>query len=71
MSAEKKNYTEVDYTSPTGIVLGGEGGGFARTYPQTLRLRCLASDYRPGKSLNVSVAGGRPVRSPPQRHAKK
>jgi 23S rRNA (guanosine2251-2'-O)-methyltransferase len=53
-----KNYTEVDYTSPTGIVMGGEGKGLH----ELTRKRC---DYvvslpttGPVKSLNVSVATG-------------
>jgi len=27
MKPLKKNYTEVDYTTPTGVVMGGEGNG--------------------------------------------
>jgi 23S rRNA (guanosine2251-2'-O)-methyltransferase len=53
-----KNYTQVDFTSPIGIVLGGEGQGL---HELTLK-RC---DYvvslptgGPVKSLNVSVAAG-------------
>lgn len=53
-----KNYTEADYTSPVGIVLGGEGKGLH----DLTRKRC---DYvvslpttGPVKSLNVSVAAG-------------
>jgi 23S rRNA (guanosine2251-2'-O)-methyltransferase len=54
----EKRYTEVDYTSPTGIVMGGEGNGLH----ELTRKRC---DYvvslptiGPVKSLNVSVATG-------------
>jgi 23S rRNA (guanosine2251-2'-O)-methyltransferase len=54
----EKRYTEVDYTSPTGIVVGGEGNGLH----ELTRKRC---DYvvslptiGPVKSLNVSVATG-------------
>jgi 23S rRNA (guanosine2251-2'-O)-methyltransferase len=53
-----RSYTEVDYTSPTGIVLGGEGGGLH----ELTRKRCdfVVSLPTTGvvKSLNVSVAGG-------------
>jgi 23S rRNA (guanosine2251-2'-O)-methyltransferase len=54
----EKHYTQVDYTSPVGIVLGGEGAGLH----ELTRKRC---DYvvslptsGPVKSLNVSVAAG-------------
>jgi len=54
----EKSYTEVDYTSPTGIVMGSEGKGLH----DLTRKRC---DYvvslpttGPVKSLNVSVATG-------------
>src|ERR1700739_88831 len=54
----ERSYSEVDYTSPTGIVLGGEGKGLH----ELTRKRC---DYvvslpttGPVKSLNVSVATG-------------
>ena len=54
----EKNYTEVDYTSPVGIVLGGEGKGLH----DLTRKRCdfIASlpTTGPVKSLNVSVAAG-------------
>jgi len=53
-----QNYTQVDFTSPVGIVLGGEGQGLH----DLTRKRC---DYvvslptgGPVKSLNVSVAAG-------------
>jgi 23S rRNA (guanosine2251-2'-O)-methyltransferase len=53
-----KNYTDVDYTSPTGIVLGGEGKGLH----ELTRKRCdfVVSLPTTGrvKSLNVSVAAG-------------
>ncbi len=53
-----KNYTEVDYTSPVGIVLGSEGHGLH----ELTRKRCdfVASlpTTGPVKSLNVSVAAG-------------
>jgi 23S rRNA (guanosine2251-2'-O)-methyltransferase len=54
----EKSYTQVDYTSPVGIILGGEGAGLH----ELTRKRC---DYvvslptsGPVKSLNVSVAAG-------------
>src|SRR3981189_3989271 len=54
----EKNYTEVDYTSPVGIVLGSEGQGLH----ELTRKRCdfVVSLPTPGpvKSLNVSVAAG-------------
>jgi len=53
-----KNYTEVDYTSLTGIVLGSEGQGLH----QLTRKRCdfvvSLPTTGPVKSLNVSVAAG-------------
>jgi len=52
-----KNYTEVDYTSPVGIVLGRKAG-IARVDAQAVRFRCFPANDRPGKSLNVSVAAG-------------
>ncbi|PYT72299.1 MAG: 23S rRNA (guanosine(2251)-2'-O)-methyltransferase RlmB [Acidobacteria bacterium] len=54
----EKTYTEVDYTSPVGIVLGSEGQGLHE-------LTCKRCDFvvslpttGPVKSLNVSVAAG-------------
>jgi len=44
-----KNYTEVDYTSLTGIVLGSEGQGPASADAQEVRFRCFAADDRPGE----------------------
>src|SRR5436853_4607282 len=53
-----KNYTDVDYTSPVGIVLGSEGQGLH----QLTRKRCdfvvSLPTTGPVKSLNVSVAAG-------------
>ena len=52
-----KDYTEVDYSSPTGIVMGGEDGMHDLT-----RKRCdfvvSVPTTGPVKSLNVSVATG-------------
>ncbi len=54
----QKSYTEVDYTTPTGIIMGGEGHGLH----ELTRKRCdfVASlpTTGPVKSLNVSVATG-------------
>ena len=54
----EKDYTEVDYTSPVGIVMGSEGQGLH----DLVRKRCdfLVSlpTAGPVKSLNVSVAAG-------------
>ena len=53
-----KTYTEVDYTSPVGIVLGSEGQGLH----ELMRKRCdfvvSLPTTGPVKSLNVSVAAG-------------
>src|ERR1700740_50621 len=53
-----KSYTEVDYTSPTGIVLGGEGGGLHELTPKRCDLVVSLPTTGPIKSLNVSVASG-------------
>src|SRR5215472_16986690 len=52
-----KNYTEVDYTSPTGIVMGGEDGMHDLTRKRCDFLVSLPTGG-PVKSLNVSVAAG-------------
>ncbi len=54
----EKNYTEVDYTSPTGIVLGGEGGGLHELTRKRCDFVVSLPTTGPVKSLNVSVAGG-------------
>src|SRR5213082_3535673 len=53
-----KNYTEVDYTSPTGIVLGGEGGGLHELTRKRCDFVVSLPTAGPVKSLNVSVASG-------------
>ena len=54
----EKNYTEVDYTSPTGIVLGGEGGGLHELTRKRCDFVVSLPTTGPVKSLNVSVASG-------------
>jgi 23S rRNA (guanosine2251-2'-O)-methyltransferase len=54
----EKNYTEVDYTSPTGIVLGGEGNGLHELTKKRCDFVVKLPTTGPVKSLNVSVAAG-------------
>ena len=53
-----KNYTEVDYTSPVGIVLGGEGKGLHELTRKRCDFVVSLPTIGPVKSLNVSVAAG-------------
>ena len=53
-----KNYTDVDYTSPTGIVLGGEGKGLHELTRKRCDFVVSLPTSGPVKSLNVSVAAG-------------
>ena len=53
-----KNYTDVDYTSPTGIVLGGEGKGLHDLTRKRCDFVVSLPTTGPVKSLNVSVAAG-------------
>jgi 23S rRNA (guanosine2251-2'-O)-methyltransferase len=53
-----KNYTDVDYTSPTGIVLGGEGKGLHELTRKRCDFVVSLPTTGPVKSLNVSVAAG-------------
>src|SRR6266851_1348048 len=53
-----KSYTEVDYTSPIGIVLGGEGGGLHELTRKRCDFVVSLPTSGPVKSLNVSVASG-------------
>src|SRR5712672_119912 len=53
-----KSYTEVDYTSPTGIVLGGEGSGLHELTRKRCDFVVSLPTLGPVKSLNVSVASG-------------
>ncbi len=53
-----KNYTEVDYTSPVGIILGGEGQGLHDLTRKRCDFVVSLPTAGPVKSLNVSVAAG-------------
>lgn len=53
-----KNYTEVDYTSPTGIVMGSEGTGLHELTRKRCDFVVSLPTTGPVKSLNVSVAAG-------------
>jgi 23S rRNA (guanosine2251-2'-O)-methyltransferase len=56
--AGEKRYTEVDYTTPTGIILGGEGGGLHELTRKRCDFVVSLPTTGPVKSLNVSVATG-------------
>jgi 23S rRNA (guanosine2251-2'-O)-methyltransferase len=53
-----KLYTEVDYTSPVGIVLGSEGQGLHELTRKRCDFVVSLPTTGPVKSLNVSVAAG-------------
>jgi 23S rRNA (guanosine2251-2'-O)-methyltransferase len=53
-----KSYTHVDYTSPVGIVLGGEGKGLHELTRKRCDFVVSLPTSGPVKSLNVSVAAG-------------
>ena len=53
-----QRYTEVDYTSPVGIVLGGEGQGLHDLTRKRCDFVVSLPTTGPVKSLNVSVAAG-------------
>lgn len=53
-----KLYTDVDYTSPVGIVLGGEGKGLHDLTRKRCDFVVSLPTTGPVKSLNVSVAAG-------------
>ena len=54
----EKSYTDVDYTSPIGIVLGGEGQGLHELTRKRCDFVVSLPTTGPVKSLNVSVAAG-------------
>src|SRR5271163_1790440 len=54
----EKSYTEADYTSPVGIVLGGEGKGLHDLTRKRCDFVLSLPTSGPVKSLNVSVAAG-------------
>ncbi len=54
----KQNYTEVDYRSPTGIVMGSEGKGLHELTRKRCDFVVSLPTSGPVKSLNVSVATG-------------
>src|SRR6266481_2094592 len=54
----EKSYTQADYTSPVGIVLGGEGGGLHELTRKRCDFVVSLPTVGPEKSLNVSVAAG-------------
>jgi 23S rRNA (guanosine2251-2'-O)-methyltransferase len=53
-----KSYTEADYTSPVGIVLGSEGQGLHELTRKRCDFVVSLPTTGPVKSLNVSVAAG-------------
>jgi 23S rRNA (guanosine2251-2'-O)-methyltransferase len=70
--AGEKTYTDVDYTSPTGIIMGGEGGGLHELTRKRCDFVVSLPTSGPVKSLNVSVATGVVLfEALRQRHAKK
>jgi 23S rRNA (guanosine2251-2'-O)-methyltransferase len=54
----EKSYIEVDYTTPTGIVMGGEGKGLHELTRKRCDFVVSLPTTGPVKSLNVSVATG-------------
>src|SRR6202166_3320127 len=53
-----QSYTQADYTSPVGIVLGGEGQGLHELTRKRCDFVVSLPTSGPVKSLNVSVAAG-------------
>jgi 23S rRNA (guanosine2251-2'-O)-methyltransferase len=54
----EQSYTQVDYTTPVGIVLGGEGQGLHELTRKRCDFVVSLPTTGPVKSLNVSVATG-------------
>jgi 23S rRNA (guanosine2251-2'-O)-methyltransferase len=54
----EKSYIEVDYTTPMGIVMGGEGNGLHELTRKRCDFVVSLPTSGPVKSLNVSVATG-------------
>lgn len=54
----EQSYTDADYTSPVGIVLGGEGQGLHELTRKRCDFVVSLPTVGPVKSLNVSVAAG-------------
>jgi 23S rRNA (guanosine2251-2'-O)-methyltransferase len=54
----ERSYTEVDYTTPTAIVMGGEGNGLHELTRKRCDFVVSLPTTGPVKSLNVSVATG-------------
>ncbi|MGA2422178.1 MAG: 23S rRNA (guanosine(2251)-2'-O)-methyltransferase RlmB [Candidatus Acidiferrum sp.] len=54
----EQSYTEADFTSPVGIVLGGEGAGVHELTRKRCDFVVSLPTVGPVKSLNVSVAAG-------------
>jgi 23S rRNA (guanosine2251-2'-O)-methyltransferase len=68
----EKSYTDIDYTSPTGIVMGGEGNGLHDLTKKRCDFLVSLPTTGPVKSLNVSVATGVVLfEALRQRHAKR
>ncbi|HJZ65625.1 MAG TPA: 23S rRNA (guanosine(2251)-2'-O)-methyltransferase RlmB [Candidatus Acidoferrum sp.] len=53
-----RSYSDVDYTTPTGIVMGGEGSGLHELTRKRCDFVVSLPTSGPVKSLNVSVAAG-------------
>jgi 23S rRNA (guanosine2251-2'-O)-methyltransferase len=54
----EKSYTDIDYSTPTGIVMGGEGNGLHELTRKRCDFVVSLPTTGPVKSLNVSVATG-------------
>jgi len=54
----ERSYSEVDYTSPTGIVMGSEGSGLHELTRKRCDFVVSLPTTGPVRSLNVSVATG-------------